>query len=150
MPDTILKLLLTTLFIYLAASGFSCRMWDHVFVTCKLSCSMRCLSCSMWNLVPWPRIKPGSPSLEAWGLYPVDQEGISLCEFWIWICGSSVIWTQFVLRSSFLSLKTLVSFGRQKRTIVYCVLLWPIFVSFLFIDNWFYSVLSNMVSTVHM
>ena len=108
------------------------------------------LSCSMWNLVPWPRIKPGSPSLEAWGLYPVDQEGISLCEFWIWICGSSVIWTQFVLRSSFLSLKTLVSFGRQKRTIVYCVLLWPIFVSFLFIDNWFYSVLSNMVSTVHM
>ena len=25
-------------------------------------------SCSMWNLVPWPGIKPWSPALEVWSL----------------------------------------------------------------------------------
>ena len=32
----------------------------------SLSCSIRTLSCSMWDLVPWPGIKPGPPALGAW------------------------------------------------------------------------------------
>ena len=31
---------------------FSCSVWT-------LSCGTQTLSCSMWDLVPWPRIKPG-------------------------------------------------------------------------------------------
>ena len=42
------------LFIYLAAPG--------------LSCSMQTLSCSIWDLVPWPGIEPGPPALGAWSL----------------------------------------------------------------------------------
>ena len=30
-----------------------------------LSCSTQNLHCSMWNLVPWPEIKPGPPALAA-------------------------------------------------------------------------------------
>ena len=26
------------------------------------------LSCGMWNLVPWPKIEPGTPALEGWSL----------------------------------------------------------------------------------
>lgn len=26
------------------------------------------LRCGVWDLVPWPQIKPGSPALEAWTL----------------------------------------------------------------------------------
>ena len=32
------------------------------------SCGRRTLSCSMWDLVPWPGIKPGSPALGVWSL----------------------------------------------------------------------------------
>ena len=45
------------LFIFLAVQGLSCRM--------------QALSCSMWDLVPWSRIKPQPPcirSLESWPL----------------------------------------------------------------------------------
>ena len=45
------------LFIYLAASGLSCGIF---------SCGMRTLSCSMWDLVPWPGIEGGPPALGAW------------------------------------------------------------------------------------
>ena len=34
-----------------------------------VSCSMRALSCSMWNLVPWPGMESGPPALGAWSLY---------------------------------------------------------------------------------
>ena len=33
-----------------------------------LCCSMWILRCSMWDLVPWPGIEPGSPALGAWSL----------------------------------------------------------------------------------
>ena len=33
---------------------FSCRMWT--------------LSCGMWDLVPWPEIRPSHPTLEVWSL----------------------------------------------------------------------------------
>ena len=32
------------------------------------SCGMRTLSCSVWDLVPWPGIEPGPPALGAWSL----------------------------------------------------------------------------------
>ena len=43
-------ILVTLLFLYLVAWG--------------LSCSMRTLSCGMWDLVPRPGIKSGAPALE--------------------------------------------------------------------------------------
>ena len=38
-----------------------CRIFD-------LHCGMRNLSCSTWDLVSWPGIKPGLPALELWNL----------------------------------------------------------------------------------
>ena len=49
-------------FIYLAALGLSCSMWD------LFSCGMRTLSWGMWDLVPWPRLEPGPPALGAQSL----------------------------------------------------------------------------------
>ena len=41
-----------------------------------LSCSLRDLGslCGMWDLVPWPRIEPGSPALSAES-QPLDHQG---------------------------------------------------------------------------
>ena len=50
------------LLIYLAVSGLSCHM-RRIF-----SCGMGTLSCNMWDLAPWPGIKPRPPVLEAWSL----------------------------------------------------------------------------------
>ena len=33
-----------------------------------LCCDVQTLRCSMWDLVPWPRIKPRPPALKAWSL----------------------------------------------------------------------------------
>ena len=56
--------------------------WDHkesemtdqlhigwvLVVACRVfNCGMQTLSYSMWNLVPWPGIKPRPPALGAWG-----------------------------------------------------------------------------------
>ena len=41
-------------FVYLAAPGLSCGMWNH--------------SCSMWDLVPWSGIDPRPPALGVWSL----------------------------------------------------------------------------------
>ena len=41
-------------FIYLAAPGLGCGMWNH--------------SCSVWDLVPWSGIDPRPPALGAWML----------------------------------------------------------------------------------
>ena len=46
--------------IFLAARG--------IFSSC-----MQTLSCSMWELVPWPGIKPWPPALGAWSLSPWSQ-----------------------------------------------------------------------------
>ena len=45
----------------LTVAGLSCLTWDS-------SCGIRTLGFGMWDLVPWPRIKPGSPALDAWSL----------------------------------------------------------------------------------
>ena len=41
--------------------GLSCCSGD-------LRCCMQTLSWGMWDLVPWPGIKPGPPALQAWSL----------------------------------------------------------------------------------
>ena len=43
------------LWVCLSTSGFFCCCW-----------SMQTLSCSVWDLVPWPRMEPGPPVLGAW------------------------------------------------------------------------------------
>ena len=46
-----------------------CSMWGLLVVACRIfSCNMQTLSCSMWDLIPWPRIKPRSPALGAQSL----------------------------------------------------------------------------------
>ena len=40
-----------------------CRMHGSLF-----SCSMQTLSCSMWDLAPWPGIGPGPRALGMWSL----------------------------------------------------------------------------------
>ena len=40
------SLLFSCVFIYLAALGLSCPLWD------LFSCGMQTLSCGMWDLVP--------------------------------------------------------------------------------------------------
>ena len=42
-------------------SFFNCSMRDF-------SCSMQTLACSLWDLIPWPGIKPKPPALEVWSL----------------------------------------------------------------------------------
>ena len=46
--------------IYLVVPGLTCSL--IFFGTCKL------FSCSIWDLVPCPGIKPSSPALGAWSL----------------------------------------------------------------------------------
>ena len=58
------------IFIYLAALGLSCGMWDLRCHVRDFHCSMRDLfflffSCGMRDLVPWPGIEPGPPALGA-------------------------------------------------------------------------------------
>ena len=55
------------MFAYLAAPGLSCSM-QHL------------PSCSMWDLVLWPGIKPGPPALGAWSLSHWTARK-SLCKF---------------------------------------------------------------------
>ena len=38
----------------------------------------RIFSCSMWDPVPWPGIKPRPPALGAWGLSHLDHQGSPL------------------------------------------------------------------------
>jgi len=57
--------------IYLATPGISCSTQDLQSSWQRgrsLSSSMQTLSCSMWNLVPWPEMDPGSPALGAQSL----------------------------------------------------------------------------------
>ena len=45
--------------------------WLHqvLVAICKIfGCGMQTLSCSMWDLVPWPGVEPGPPALRAWSL----------------------------------------------------------------------------------
>ena len=58
--------------LYLPALGLICSPWAlhcgmwgfFLVVTLRISF----VSCSMWNLVPRPGIKPGAPALGAWSL----------------------------------------------------------------------------------
>ena len=60
-------------FIHLAGLGLSCGTRSLIFTVavaaCGIfSCSMQTLSCSKWDLVPWPGIEHRPPTLEAWSL----------------------------------------------------------------------------------
>ena len=55
------------LFVYLVAPG--------------LSCGMQTLSCSIWELVPWPGIKPRPLALGAWRLsyWTIREVSVFIC-----------------------------------------------------------------------
>ena len=61
---------------YLTGPGLSCSLQVLIF-----SCSMRTLSCGMWDLVPWPGIKPGPPALGAWSLTHWTTREVHRCMF---------------------------------------------------------------------
>ena len=68
-------------FIYLSASGLG---WLGLFSAQEICrCSMQNLSCGMWDLVPWPGIKPGPPAWGAWGLshWTTKQKSLLLSPF---------------------------------------------------------------------
>ena len=52
------------------SSIFGFRMEDLLVVACELSCG------SMWDLVPWPGVKPKSPALEVQGLIHYTTRGV--------------------------------------------------------------------------
>ena len=59
------------IFIYLATSGLSCSMQDllsSLWHAGPFRCSMQTLRYGMGDLVPWPEIEPGPPTLGAWSL----------------------------------------------------------------------------------
>ena len=49
-------------FIYLTALGLCCGLWD------LFSCGTQTLSWGLWDLVPWPGLEPGPPTLGAQNL----------------------------------------------------------------------------------
>ena len=68
--------------IYLATWGVS---WAHrIFIAASgmFSCSMRTLSCGMWDLVPSPGTEPGSPALAVWSLNHWTAREVSYFTFW--------------------------------------------------------------------
>ena len=52
---------------YLVVPGLSCGT-QEIF-----SCSMQTLSCGMWDLVPWPGIKPRPPALGVLATEPTRE-----------------------------------------------------------------------------
>ena len=49
------------IFVWLVVPSLSQSTWAP-------NCGMRTLSCIIWDLVPWPGIKPAPPELQAWSL----------------------------------------------------------------------------------
>ena len=83
------------IFIYLAAPGLIGHTRDLRFgVRDLFSCGMQALSCGVWDLVPWPGIKPRPPALGArslnhwttrevpgWVVYDFVQEPLRLSQY---------------------------------------------------------------------
>ena len=45
-----------------------------------------CLTCSMWNITPWPGIKPGLPGIGSAERYPLEHQGsLRILSFLKWI-----------------------------------------------------------------
>ena len=64
-------------YLFCCAGSLLWYTWSSVFVAAwgtfscgirTLSYNMWALSCGVWNLVPWPGIKPSPPGLGAWGV----------------------------------------------------------------------------------
>ena len=44
------------------------KFYIYLLVVPGFSCGMQTLTCSMWDLIPWPGIKPMSPCIWSWSL----------------------------------------------------------------------------------
>ena len=73
LPVAVITVMLGFLIIYLAALGLC-------FSMLTVSCGMQILSCGMWDLVSWPRVKPRPPALVAWSL-TTGLPGKPHCDF---------------------------------------------------------------------
>ena len=53
-------------------------LWCHLLLL-PLARGMQTLSCSLWDLVPWPGIKPRPPALESWSLSLLTTREVPWC-----------------------------------------------------------------------
>ena len=63
-------------------------IWQHksLVAVCEIfNCSRQTLSCSKWDLVPWPGIEPMSPALGAWILSHWTTRKVPITNFWLWL-----------------------------------------------------------------
>ena len=56
-----------------------CFLYLFIWLHCVFSWGMRTLSCGMWDLVPWPGIKPGPPELAAWSRSHWTTREVPVC-----------------------------------------------------------------------
>ena len=69
------RVLVEACWIFVAAYGI-------LVTACGIfSCGMRTLTCSMWDLVPWPGIEPGPSALGAWSLSHWTTREVSVLSF---------------------------------------------------------------------
>ena len=59
------------------STSMHCQWWLLFFLLRALG-----LSCSIWDLVPWPRIEPRPPALEAWSLNQWTTRDVPASLFW--------------------------------------------------------------------
>ena len=66
-----------------------CRVLVAALGVFHLCSGMQTLSCGMWNLVPWPGMEPGPPTLRTWRLSHWTTRGVPRMEIW---SGQEVQW----------------------------------------------------------
>ena len=88
--------------VYLAVLGLSCStqdLWSSLWYAGCFSCDVWILSCGMWDLVSWPGIVPGPPTMGAQSLSHWTTRKVSLSNlyvfyffsWWLWMAKTSSI-----------------------------------------------------------
>ena len=117
-----LKIFFHLLFIWLLWVLIGAHVSSISVAACRIfTCSMQSLSCSMWDLVPWPGIEFRPPVLGAWSLSHYSQANREVSWNWfklkvqsleflrLW---NSLWWQQKVLENTeFVILLLMVLFG---------------------------------------
>ena len=72
--------------VYLAVLGLSCStqdLWSSLWYAGCFSCDVWILSCGMWDLVSWPGIVPGPPTMGAQSLSHWTTRKVSLSNLYV-------------------------------------------------------------------
>ena len=102
---------------YLAVLGLSCSIQDLCWLLWVLVVACGIFSCDMWDLVPWPGIKPRPHALRAQSLnHWTTREVPPYCMYITTSCqvGSEKTWQQATLNQQTISHQSLIfSLGRE-------------------------------------